>query len=61
MAAEKIETASVTPASPHGHFFRQSGWLMIANVGMISGGAQPNIVPDRCVITIDRRTLPGET
>ena len=31
------------------------------NVGMISGGAQPNIVPDRCVITIDRRTLPGET
>jgi len=32
-----------------------------ANVGMISGGAQPNIVPDRCVITIDRRTLPGET
>jgi acetylornithine deacetylase/succinyl-diaminopimelate desuccinylase-like protein len=31
------------------------------NVGIISGGAQPNIVPDRCVITIDRRTLPGET
>jgi acetylornithine deacetylase len=31
------------------------------NVGMISGGAQPNIVPDRCTITIDRRTLPGET
>jgi succinyl-diaminopimelate desuccinylase len=31
------------------------------NVGMISGGAQPNIVPDYCAITIDRRTLPGET
>ncbi len=31
------------------------------NVGMISGGAQPNIVPDHCAITIDRRTLPGET
>lgn len=31
------------------------------NVGMISGGTQPNIVPDRCTITIDRRTLPGET
>ena len=31
------------------------------NVGMISGGAQPNIVPDRCAIAIDRRTLPGET
>ena len=31
------------------------------NVGTISGGTQPNIVPDRCAITIDRRTLPGET
>jgi succinyl-diaminopimelate desuccinylase len=31
------------------------------NTGMISGGAQPNIVPDCCIITIDRRTLPGET
>ena len=31
------------------------------NVGQISGGTQPNIVPDSCVISIDRRTLPGET
>lgn len=31
------------------------------NVGTIAGGLQPNIVPDRCVIDIDRRTLPGET
>ena len=31
------------------------------NVGTIAGGTQPNTVPDRCVITIDRRTLPGET
>jgi acetylornithine deacetylase/succinyl-diaminopimelate desuccinylase-like protein len=31
------------------------------NVGTISGGAQPNIVPDRCKITVDRRTVPGET
>jgi acetylornithine deacetylase/succinyl-diaminopimelate desuccinylase-like protein len=30
------------------------------NVGMIYGGKQPNIVPDRCAIKIDRRTLPGE-
>jgi acetylornithine deacetylase len=30
------------------------------NVGFIQGGRQPNIVPDRCVIQIDRRTLPGE-
>lgn len=31
------------------------------NVGRIRGGSQPNIVPDRCVIEVDRRTVPGET
>jgi succinyl-diaminopimelate desuccinylase len=31
------------------------------NVGSIRGGTQPNIVPDRCGIGVDRRTLPGET
>ena len=30
------------------------------SVGVISGGSQPNIVPDRCTILVDRRTLPGE-
>jgi len=31
------------------------------SVGTIAGGSQPNIVPDHCRISIDRRTLPGET
>jgi acetylornithine deacetylase/succinyl-diaminopimelate desuccinylase-like protein len=31
------------------------------NVGTIAGGTQPNIVPDACTITVDRRLLPGET
>lgn len=31
------------------------------NVGSISGGVQPNIVPAQCHITVDRRTIPGET
>jgi acetylornithine deacetylase len=31
------------------------------NVGTICGGTQPNIVPDFCKISVDRRTLPGET
>ncbi|MDA7505723.1 M20 family metallopeptidase [Verrucomicrobia bacterium] len=31
------------------------------NVGTISGGKQPNIVPDACSISADRRTLPGES
>lgn len=31
------------------------------NVGTIQGGVQANIVPAHCSITIDRRTVPGET
>lgn len=31
------------------------------SVGVITGGTQPNIVPDHCAILVDRRTLPGET
>lgn len=31
------------------------------NIGVINGGVQVNLVPDRCVIEIDRRMLPGET
>ena len=31
------------------------------SVGTIRGGSQPNIVPDHCVIGVDRRSLPGET
>ena len=35
--------------------------LATINVGTISGGKQPNIVPDACSIFADRRTLPGES
>jgi len=31
------------------------------SVGVIRGGEQVNVVPDRCEIDVDRRTLPGET
>jgi acetylornithine deacetylase/succinyl-diaminopimelate desuccinylase-like protein len=31
------------------------------SVGVIEGGQAVNIVPDRCWIEIDRRTLPNET
>jgi succinyl-diaminopimelate desuccinylase len=30
------------------------------NVGTIEGGVKTNVVPDRCVATIDLRTLPGQ-
>lgn len=29
-------------------------------IGQIEGGTSVNVVPDRCVITIDRRFIPGE-
>lgn len=31
------------------------------NVGVIQGGVQVNLVPNRCTIEIDHRLLPGET
>jgi succinyl-diaminopimelate desuccinylase len=31
------------------------------NVGTISGGTKINVVPDSCIVEIDRRTIPGET
>ncbi len=31
------------------------------SVGTVNGGTQPNIVPNSCLMTADRRTLPGET
>jgi len=30
------------------------------NVGTIHGGRRTNVVPDECVVTIDRRLMPGE-
>lgn len=30
------------------------------NVGLIKGGDRANLVPDTCVITVDRRMIPGE-
>jgi len=31
------------------------------NAALIEGGSAPNVVPDRCVVDIDRRLIPGET
>jgi succinyl-diaminopimelate desuccinylase len=31
------------------------------NAALITGGSAPNVVPDRCEVDIDRRTVPGET
>ncbi|MGH2531328.1 MAG: M20 family metallopeptidase [Thermomicrobiales bacterium] len=31
-----------------------------ASVNMVAGGVKENVVPDRCMIAIDRRLIPGE-
>ncbi len=46
------------------HLRRRSHPLLgtaTVSVGTIRGGTQPNIVPAHCAISVDRRTLPGET
>lgn len=30
------------------------------NAALIAGGSAPNVVPDRCEVDVDRRTVPGE-
>ena len=53
-----LETDYAARLRRHKHPLLGTGTV---NVGTIAGGRQPNIVPDRCTISIDRRTLPGET
>jgi acetylornithine deacetylase/succinyl-diaminopimelate desuccinylase len=31
------------------------------NAALIEGGSAPNVVPDRCVVDVDRRIVPGES
>ena len=31
------------------------------NAALIDGGTAPNVVPERCVVDVDRRVIPGET
>jgi acetylornithine deacetylase/succinyl-diaminopimelate desuccinylase family protein len=30
------------------------------NAGLIEGGVKPNVIPERCRVAVDRRSLPGE-
>lgn len=48
---ETLLTRTPHPLCGHGRF----------NPGVIKGGVQVNMVPDRCMLEVDRRTLPGET
>ena len=53
-----LETKYATQLRQHRHALLGHATI---NVGTIAGGVQPNIVPAACSITIDRRTVPGET
>jgi acetylornithine deacetylase/succinyl-diaminopimelate desuccinylase-like protein len=53
-----FETKYAASLKRHKHPLLGHGTI---NVGTIAGGTQPNIVPAQCRISIDRRTIPGET
>jgi acetylornithine deacetylase len=63
-AIEAMARVIVALQEDHASLSRQVHPLLgspTCNVGVINGGVQVNLVPDRCVIEIDRRMLPGET
>lgn len=33
----------------------------VLHASLIDGGTEPSTIPDRCLLTLERRTLPGET
>jgi len=53
-AALQALTRLSLPFQPHPLFDKPT-----MNVGTIAGGNKTNVVPDRCTVTIDLRTLPG--
>jgi succinyl-diaminopimelate desuccinylase len=53
-AALQALTQLSLPFQPHPLFDKPT-----MNVGTIAGGNKTNVVPDRCTVTIDLRTLPG--
>jgi len=53
-AALQSLTRLSLPFQPHPLFDKPT-----MNVGTIAGGNKTNVVPDRCTVTIDLRTLPG--
>jgi succinyl-diaminopimelate desuccinylase len=54
MAALQALTRLSLPYQPHPLLDKPT-----MNVGTIIGGAKTNVVPDRCTVSIDLRTLPG--
>jgi succinyl-diaminopimelate desuccinylase len=54
MTALHALTRLSLPFQPHPLFDKPT-----MNVGTIAGGSKTNVVPDRCIATIDLRTLPG--
>lgn len=55
MARMLLRLAEAVPALDHALVGAPT-----VNAALISGGSARNVVPDRCVATIDRRTIPGE-
>lgn len=60
--AAKIIAALETELPPL--FAERTHWCLPSptlNIAIVEGGGKYNLVPDRCIIGLDRRLLPGET
>ncbi len=55
LAALEAHAAELAAAPPHPLLGRPS-----FHAGTIAGGTAPSVYPERCVLTLERRTLPGE-
>lgn len=59
-ALEKLAEQLQSPGQDHSQNHPLCGRPTLS-VGTINGGESVNIVPDRCVIEVDRRVVPGES
>ena len=60
VAAARAVTAIQTQYLDHLDAQHDLSGYAAGSINMIAGGSAPNIVPDGCVLTLDRRLVPGE-
>lgn len=61
LAIDGLAQELKTKRTPTSHLFYNVPGPVLTVGGTISGGVKTNVVPDSCVVTLDRRLLPEET
>ena len=57
-ALADLRRALETEPAPHGEYFGEVPFVAL-NVGRVAGGSATNVVPDRCILDVGFRVLPG--